>query len=342
MEIHRYNTPSGKSEVYAGFSWKKVHELIDPAKTIIISDSNVAGIYANNFPECEQIILTPGESSKNLETVEEICRQLLKLEVDRSFLLLGIGGGVVCDVTGFVASVYMRGIKCGYVSSTLLAQVDASTGGKTGVNSSGYKNVIGTFSQPEFVICDTSLLKTLPDDEFRSGLSELVKHALIRDSKLFCFLEKEKNNINSQNETLLEELVSHSIEIKISIVEKDEKEAGLRRILNFGHTIGHAIESSEGKKHGFAVAEGMYFASLFSLEKGYIKRDEHSRITDFLTSVGLIDELPVINPSITDHILRDKKRESGILNLVVLKGIGNAVTEQHDIEEFIRWVRTHI
>ena len=277
-----------------------------------------------------------------METISNIFEKFIEFEVDRSWFVLGIGGGVVCDITGFVASVYMRGVRCGYVSSSLLSQVDASTGGKTGVNSAGYKNVIGTFSQPEFVICDTSLLKTLPEDEFRSGLSELVKHALIRDSSLFSLLEKEKSNINSQNASLLEELVSRSIKIKISIVEKDEKETGLRRILNFGHTIGHAIESLEGKKHGFAVAEGMYFASLFSLEKGYIKSDEHNRITDFLSSVGLIDELPVVNPSITDQILRDKKRESGILNLVVLKGIGNAVTEKHDIEEFIGWVRMHI
>lgn len=338
MEILRYNTPAGKSEVYTGYSWDKVNELVDPGKTVIISDTNVAGIYGDFFPDCKLLTLTPGEHSKSLSTIETLCSHLLKMEVDRSWFLLGIGGGVVCDITGMLASVYMRGISCGYVATSLLAQVDASTGGKTGVNSSGYKNVIGTFHQPAFVVCDQSLLKSLPEDEFRSGLSELVKHAIIRDKSLFEYIDREKNNISSLNEALMTDLVSQSLKIKISIVEKDERETGLRRILNFGHTIGHAIESTGGKKHGFAVAEGMYFASLFSLEKGYITSEEHSRIINLLKELGILEKVPVIRPPVRDHVLRDKKRESEIINLVVLKGIGNAFTEQADINVFKEWL----
>lgn len=315
-----------------------MNELIDPAKTIIISDSNVSDIYRKSFPESTLLIINPGEESKSLKIVEAIIADLLKLEVDRSWFLLGIGGGVVSDITGFVASIYLRGIKFGIVSTSLLSQVDASTGGKTGVNSSGYKNTIGSFNQPEFVICDPSLLKTLPDDEFKSGLGELVKHALIKDEKLFAYLEQSYSAINKNNTALLEDLVTRSIKIKLSVVQKDEKELGPRRLLNFGHTIGHAIESVTKQKHGIAVSMGMYISALYSHEKDYISGNEFKRISSLLKDMNLISDKPLLKSAYLAPVLRDKKRETDHLHFVVLKGIGKSEIEELSINSFLEWM----
>lgn len=338
MELLKCKTDSGLSEIYIGLAWEKVKELIDPAKTIIISDSNIRDIYHKNFPESTLLIINPGEKSKSLKTVEAIIADMLKLEVDRSWFLLGIGGGVVSDITGFVASIYLRGINFGIVSTSLLSQVDASTGGKTGVNSSGYKNTIGSFNQPEFVICDPLLLKTLPDDEFKSGLGELVKHALILDEKLFSYLEKSYSEVEKNNTVLLEDLVTRSIKIKLSVVQKDEKELGPRRLLNFGHTIGHAIESVTHQKHGIAIAMGMYFSALYSCEKEYISGSEFERIRSLLMNLDLISDKPVLISDYLAPVLRDKKRETDLLHFVVLKGIGKSDIEDISIRALMGWM----
>ena len=342
METLKYTSSSGVTDVYVGASWQKLDELINPEKTIVLSDTNVAKHYRDKFPGSHLLIISPGEKSKSVSTAEAVIKDMLKLQVDRSWFLLGIGGGVVCDLAGFVASVFMRGIRFGYVSTSLLSQVDASTGGKTGVNSSGYKNVIGTFSQPEFVICDPALLKTLPEEEFRSGLAELVKHAIIKDARLLSALENEKTNISKDNTTLLEKLITRSVKIKISVVEKDEKEKGLRRILNFGHTIGHAIESISKVPHGIAVARGMYLSSQYSYEKKYINEQEFDRIAGLLKDLGLVDARPRLSLSMIEPVLRDKKRESSGIFLVVLRKPGKAEIEETDINEFTDWLRKQV
>ena len=248
-----------------GARWEAVIKLLPEKGVVVITDDNVFDYYGSSFPDFPVIKIRPGEESKQLKIIETLSKKLLKKRIDRSGFLLAVGGGVVSDIAGFLASVYMRGIRCGYVSTSLLSQVDASTGGKNGVNLGGIKNVIGSFKQPEFVICDTTMLRTLSEEEYLSGIAELIKTGLIGDPVIIETLEKNYAGIIKRERNLLTDLVARSIKFKASVVSDDEKENGLRRILNFGHTFGHAIEVHESVKHGFAVASGMELAAAFSL-----------------------------------------------------------------------------
>lgn len=342
MQKLEYKSLNGISEIFIGYEWTGVKDMIDPSKTVIITDQNINRIYGNKFPDCEVLVLEPGEKSKSLSTVEKLVESLLALELDRGCFLLGIGGGVVCDICGFVASVYMRGIRFGFVSTSLLSQLDASCGGKNGVNSKAYKNVIGCFNQPEFVICDTEQLKTLPSEEFVSGLGELVKHAIIKDKELFQLLEDNSDMIARGNSSLMEKLVARSLAIKISIVEKDERETSIRKLLNFGHTIGHAIETVDKKKHGVAIAEGICFASLFALEKSIIDNNSYQRIITLLKNLLIVKNTPIMSDKYIDPVLRDKKRESNIINFIVPVRVGEASILRLEIDELISWMQKHI
>lgn len=342
MEKLFYSIRGKKSDIFIGRRWEEVNDLIPAAQTLIITDSNLSDLYSNEFPDCKALKLSPGESAKSLATIDQLVKELLKLEVDRSYFLLGIGGGVVGDITGFVASVYMRGIRFGLVSTSLLSQVDASIGGKNGVNSSGYKNVIGCFTQPEFVMCDTRMLSTLPSEDFKSGLAEIVKYSLIRDRTLFSILEEGSELVNAGNIELMNKLVTRSVKIKMEIVEKDEREQGERRLLNFGHTIGHAIESVSGLKHGLAVAQGMYFSSLISLEEGHLSKDKFDRIISLLKSLGLISEAPEICRPYLEMVRRDKKREKDIIHFVLLNDIGSGFIREMPLQDLISWMENKI
>jgi len=196
---------------------------VPTGKIIIISDRNVLKYHHQKFPACDVIAIGMGEQIKTLETVEYIIGRLLELGADRSTFLVGIGGGIVCDITGFTASIFMRGIRFGFVSSSLLSQVDASVGGKNGVNHSGYKNMIGVFNQPDFVICDIGLLETLPDNEIRNGLAEMIKHGLILDKGHFEDIETHKNMILNHDREFMEKIIFDSINIKASIVRRDDE-----------------------------------------------------------------------------------------------------------------------
>jgi 3-dehydroquinate synthase len=268
LEKITIDTPGSRSEILVGERWEKVSGFLPAKGAVIITDDNVCNLYGNRFPKIPVFKLEPGEGSKKLEIVEYLAEKLLDEGIDRAGFVLAIGGGVVCDVAGFLASVYMRGIRCGYVSSSLLSQVDASTGGKNGVNLGGTKNMLGTIRQPEFVICDPAMLQTLPEEEYLSGLGELIKTAIISDSAFFDLIEGSFDEIMSRETELLTSLVVKSVKFKGMVVSKDEMETGLRRILNFGHTFGHAIEMHTGVKHGFAVACGMELATAYSCEKG--------------------------------------------------------------------------
>ena len=342
MQTLKYHTGERVSEVFVGLSWTEVKELINPDHTIIITDSNIKGIYGKDFPDCKTICLAPGESSKSLDSIETIIKELLRMEVDRSWFILGIGGGVICDISGFVASIYMRGISFGFVSTSLLSQLDASTGGKNGVNCSGYKNVIGCFTQPKFVICDPEQLKSLPEDEFVSGLGELVKHALIDDSDLFEYLELNAKKVVRENTELMENLVSRSVAIKIAIVEQDERERDLRRLLNFGHSLGHAIESVTKKKHGFAVAEGIYFSFLYAYENNMINKGSLERLIGLFRTLSLMDSIPVMREEYIQPLLRDKKRDGVNISFVIPKSIGSVAIIHLALNDLIGWMNKKI
>jgi 3-dehydroquinate synthase len=335
LEKITINTPGFRSEILVGERWEAVSGLLPEKGTVIITDENVSKLYGSRFPEVPVFSLAPGEKSKKLEVIEYIAGQLLEAGIDRTGFVLAVGGGVVCDVAGFLASIYMRGIRCGYVSSTLLSQVDASTGGKNGVNLGGTKNMIGTIRQPEFVICDPAMLKTLPEQEYLSGLAELIKTAIIGDKELFELIEKSIDEILSRDSDLLTILVAKSVRFKGLVVSKDERETGLRRILNFGHTFGHAVEMMKNVKHGFAVASGMELATEFSFEKMYINQEEKERINKLLKRFKLIDRLDLKDDQMKKLVLHDKKKTGTDIHFVFTQGIGKAIVEKVPVDEVL-------
>ena len=341
MEKIIINTPGFRSEILVGERWEAVSGLLPENGTIIITDDNVIKLYGSGFPKAPVISVTPGEGTKKLEVIEYLAAQLLAAGIDRTGFVLAIGGGVVCDIAGFLASIYMRGIRCGYVSSTLLAQVDASTGGKNGVNLSGSKNMLGTIRQPEFVICDPAMLQTLPEMEYLSGLAELIKTAVIGDKKLFRIIEESIDEIIARNSDLLTILVAKSVKFKGLIVSNDEKETGLRRILNFGHTFGHAVELQKGVKHGFAVASGMVVATEFSFEKGYINHEEKDRILDLLERFKLSDKIDLTDEQMEDLVLHDKKKSGTDINFVFTQGIGKATVEKVPVGDVLGFYKRY-
>ena len=335
MERILINTQHTKSEILVGIPWVSVNELLPESGVVIITDENILRIYGKQFPEVPVFSVPPGEESKKLQVIENLAKRLLEEGIDRSGFILAIGGGVVCDLAGFLASVYMRGIRCGFISTSLLSQVDASTGGKNGVNLGLAKNMIGVIRQPEFVICDTVMLKTLPEDEFLSGLSELIKTAVIGDKDLFDIVENSGNEIMQRDTELLTMLVTKAVNFKSMVVSEDEKETGLRRILNFGHTFGHAIELKRSIKHGYAVASGMELASAFSMEKGYITSQEKDRITGVLRRFNLLDDIYIDEYEMENLIGHDKKKAGSHIHFVFTEGIGKASVKKIEIAEVI-------
>lgn len=327
MEEVKVNGLLGVSSVYIGESISNLEKYIPKHNVFIITDKLVKSFYGDRFPKVPTYVIKSKETHKNLFETSSIYRWLVKNEADRSSFIIGIGGGITCDLAGFVASTFMRGVKFGFVSTTLLSQVDASVGGKNGVNFDGYKNIIGTINQPEFVICDIDLLATLPKNELRNGMAEVVKHALITDAEKFIFLEKNAEKAKSFDHEILRYVVTRSVHIKAQVVTADERETGVRRKLNLGHTWGHAVEKVTGIPHGQAVSIGMVFAARFSLKKGYITEEEHQRIVNLLEVL----ELPIqtkANPiSVFEALARDKKRVLDSIHFVFMKGIGETAVE---------------
>jgi 3-dehydroquinate synthase len=329
------NIPGFRSEILVGVNWESVTGMLPESGVVIITDDNVRALFGERFPKVPIFSVAPGEGSKNLKVIEHLAEKLLEAGIDRTGFILAVGGGVVCDLAGFLASIYMRGIRCGYVSSTLLSQVDASTGGKNGVNLGGTKNMLGNIRQPEFVICDPAMLLTLTVQEFLSGLSELIKTAIIGDIELFDIIDRSYKEIMDRDLELLSLVVAKSVKFKASVVSEDEKESGLRRILNFGHTFGHAIELQKSFKHGFAVASGMELATVFSFEKGYINLEEKERIINILKRYGLLENYDITGYQLEQLIIHDKKKTGTEINFVFTEGIGKADVKKVSVSELI-------
>lgn len=324
MKTFHIRGATGTSTILVGERLQNLTAHLPVAKVAVITDRNVRHHHGGRFPDAPVIALEPGEAAKSLATVDSIYSRFLEWEMDRSSFVVGIGGGVVCDITGFAASTFMRGLRFGYVASTLLAQVDASVGGKNGVNFGGYKNLVGTFNQPDFVICDPRLLETLPPGELLCGLAEAVKHALIRDAGLFEYLERNRADGPELRPDVIEHLVSESVTIKSAVVNQDEKEGGLRRVLNFGHTFGHAVEHLSGLSHGQAVSIGMAIAVDISVLKGFLPAGEAARIKGLLTLLGLPVRCDLDPVRMIAAVRKDKKRERERIHFVLLRRIGAA------------------
>ena len=333
METITINADSGPSRILIGERLANLQRYLPVAKPIIITDVNVGNLYPLDSEAAEVITIGTGEEIKTLDTVRDIYARLISIPADRTSFIVGVGGGIVCDITGFAASTFLRGLRFGFVATTLLAQVDASVGGKNGVNFDGYKNLVGLFHQPEFVICDPEVLKTLPQREISCGLAEIVKHAAIADADLFAFLEKHADDILALDHRAIEKLVLTSVRIKSSIVSRDETEKGERRLLNFGHTFGHAIEKVTGAAHGEAVSLGMAMASAISVKKGLLSAKEDRRLCGLLKKLNLPGDFTSSPQEILDAVAKDKKRAGGRIHFVLLNGIGKAVVEPITLEE---------
>ena len=324
---------SGSSQILVGESIDNLEQYLDKRRTVIITDSTVSSLYQERFPACPIISIGLGEKIKTLETVTTIFSQLVDLEVDRSTFILGVGGGIVCDIAGFVASTYMRGIRFALASTTLLSQVDASVGGKNGVNFGGYKNMVGVFNQPEFVLCDMALLKTLPVRELLCGYAEIIKHGAIADDHMLDFLENHRDAALDLERAIVEHIVYRSVEIKAGVVTRDEREHGERRKLNFGHSFGHAIEKLTGIPHGEAVGIGMVLAAKLSVQKGLLSPIDARRLERIVESYGLPVQPPVDAQSMLTVMRKDKKREGSQFHFVFLDALGSARVEEIPFDE---------
>ncbi len=333
MKTIAINIDSSPSRILIAERLENLQRYIPVAKPIIVTDVNVGKLYPLDAIAGGVITIGTGETIKTLDTVEDIYAQLLSLQADRSAFIVGVGGGIVCDITGFAASTFMRGVRFGFVATSLLAQVDASVGGKNGVNFQGYKNMVGLFHQPEFVICDLEVLKTLPPREISCGLAEIVKHAAIADADLFAFLEEQAESVLALDPEAIEKLVLRSVEIKSAIVSRDETEKGERRLLNFGHTFGHAIEKVSGISHGEAVSIGMVMAAALSVKRGLLSAQEDRRLRDLLANLQLPNGFASDPQKILDAVTKDKKKAGDRIHFILLAGIGNAVVEPIAIEE---------
>lgn len=268
------------------------------------------------------------ETKKNTRTVEALCRKLTRAGADRKSLIIAVGGGVVGDVAGFVAAIYLRGVALVHVPTTLVAQVDSSIGGKTGVNLLEGKNLVGAFYPPRLVLIDTDLLKTLPERQFRSGTAEVIKYGVIADAELFAYLEQNMEKLLRKDHDAMDYLIPRCVEIKADVVGRDERESGLREILNFGHTFGHALESVTKYRrylHGEAVAWGMIAAVLLGRELGITRNDDVSRMVCLIRRMGKIPDWPrVAHKILFAAMFSDKKTRAGKLRFVVSPHIGEA------------------
>ena len=311
-------------------------------KAALVTDENVARHYLDPAAESlreagldiEIAVVPPGEGAKTLEGAGELYDRMLKAGLDRGSVVVGLGGGVVTDLAGFVAATYMRGIPWVAVSTSLLGQVDASVGGKTAVDHPECKNLIGAFHQPSAVLADVATLATLPEEELRTGLSEVVKHALIRDAALFDTLEAEADAILAREPTVLENVVTRNVRIKADVVMADEREGGLRRILNYGHTVGHALETlameaggrlaGAAVTHGRAVALGMMAEAQIAAARGMAEAGVVGRQRALLERFGLpvrLDEAPDVERCLA--IMRhDKKAQGGRLRVILPEAVG--------------------
>ena len=320
----QYKFSGKKIDVFFDADFSLIEAKLQKDKTIFITDENVYAAHPEKFSNWQSIVIKAGEQFKNQQTVDSIIQQLIDLHADRQTFIVGVGGGVVTDLAGFVASIYMRGIKFAFVPTSILAMVDAGIGGKNGIDIGVYKNLVGVINHPEFLLYDYSFLETLPDDEWINGFAEIIKHACIKDNEMFHFLEK--HSIMKFQASLKDTaaIIKKNVDIKYNVVANDEQEAGERKLLNFGHTIGHAIENTSGLPHGHAISIGMVAACRISEAINDFNKTDTKRIADLLGKY----ELPIAFTSDKEKtweiLLHDKKKSGDNMSFVVLDTIGAA------------------
>ncbi|TYP82846.1 3-dehydroquinate synthase [Nitrosomonas communis] len=332
--------------IYIGNALLEQVDLLLPhlpqKRVAIVTNTTVAPLYLDQFRRALErhgicsvaIILPDGEDHKNWQTLNLIFDALLEQRCERKTTLIALGGGVIGDLTGFAAATYLRGVPFIQIPTTLLAQVDSSVGGKTGINHPLGKNLIGAFYQPRMVLTDSATLTTLPDRELRAGIAEVIKYGLIRDADFFMWLEQNITGLITRNADILNKAICRSCEIKAEIVAADECEGGVRALLNLGHTFGHAIENAMGYGvwlHGEAVAAGTIMAANLSKQLEFINESDFERICSIFQKIGLPVSAPKLSPDDYLSLMKlDKKVEEGRIRFILLKRIGEAMMS-HDI-----------
>jgi len=344
MRIVKVNTKNNTYDIRIGPGLlsqmgQQLRDLGLPDKVIIITDSIVDDIYADtvedhlkqNEFEALRLVIPPGENQKSLRSATSLYTKLCDAHAERSTPVIALGGGVIGDLAGFAAATYMRGIPLIQVPTTLLAQVDSSIGGKVAVNSGTLKNIIGAFYQPKLVISDINALKTLDSRQMGNGLAEIIKYGIIRDTNFFNYIEKNLDSIRALNNDIVEETIFRSVQIKTHFIELDEQDLGARQILNFGHTVGHGIESVSNFKisHGEAVALGMIAAAKISFNIGILERAELARLELLIKHAGLPFKIPSRKiDGIIQALSHDKKIVNGRIRFVLVQRIGDALMPQ--------------
>ncbi len=312
-------------------------KITDPKKTVLVTDENLYNAHTKKFRGWNVIVLKAGEEFKVQSTVDAVVEQLIEMETGRDHVLVGVGGGVITDLTGYIASVYMRGLRFGFIPTSILALVDASIGGKNGIDVGVYKNMLGTIRQPFFIMHDMSFLETLPQQEWENGFAEIIKHACIKDAALFTELEKNTLAKYQGGKKYISELVKRNVILKTKVVKKDPFEKGERRILNFGHTLGHALENQYELFHGQAISIGMVLACHIS-EKLTRFRDT-KRVVNLLEQYGLPTYASFDKVKVFRVLKMDKKRESDAIHYVLLQKIGKAEVKKISLSALKKFIQ---
>jgi 3-dehydroquinate synthase len=320
----QYKFSEKKVDVFFDTDFSLVESKLQKNKTIFITDENVYGAHKEKFSGWQSIVIKAGEQFKNQKTVDSIISQLIDLNADRQSFIVGIGGGAVTDIAGFVASIYMRGIKFAFVPTSILAMVDACIGGKNGIDVGVYKNLVGVINHPVFLLYDYSFLETLPDEEWVNGFAEIIKHACIKDSDMFHFLEEHSIMKFQSSLKDIGEIIRRNVDIKYNVVASDEKETGERKLLNFGHTIGHAIENTSRLPHGHAISIGMVAACHISEAISDFNKADTGRISNLLSKYELPIAFTSDKQKTWEILLHDKKKAGNNMSFVVLDSIGRA------------------
>jgi 3-dehydroquinate synthase len=325
--------PGKTVSYYFDADFSDLAQIVAKEQTILVTDEHVFSRQREKFRGWKTIVIKAGEAYKQQATVDYVFERLIAYEADRKTFIVGVGGGVVTDIAGYAASLYMRGVRFGFVPTTILAMVDASIGGKNGVDVGIYKNLVGVIRQPEFLLFDYSLLQTLPPDQWINGFAEIIKHACIKDAALFHLLEQETLENFRSDVKKLAALVERNVEIKTKVVISDEFENGDRRLLNFGHTIGHAIENNYELMHGHAVSIGMVAACAISVRINNFPAAEKDRVRDLIARYELPTDLAFDQEKIWEILKMDKKRAGNEMKFILLNRIGDAVVKPIPVSE---------
>lgn len=326
MKKLRYKFSNSSVDYFIAGGISQLKKIVDQKNSIILTDENVFNYHEKLFRGWNTIVLKPGESTKVQDTVNAVIEELIELEADRKTTLVGAGGGVITDLTGFIASVYMRGIPFGFIPTTLLAMVDASIGGKNGIDVGVYKNMVGIIRQPQFILHDLVFLNTLPQNEWENGFAEIIKHACIKDASMFRELENNSIKSYQARKKTACNLIERNVILKSRVVQRDEFEKGERRLLNFGHTLGHALENQYEVSHGQAISIGMAYSSVISEKIAGFK--DASRVARLLLQYNLPTFAEFDHQKIFGVLKMDKKREKKEMNYVVLEKIGKATVKK--------------